>query len=241
MYLNLQPVDKDKHSKFKFKTISNFLFAAQTVSVPITVAEVSKAALYYPVVFSAAGEEGGQLQYAMPRAVFSFVAECNPFINKKGTWLASYVPAHIRRYPFALSAVGDTDKYALMLDVESPNIKKRGGDLLFDEDGKLSPALERAQSFAKKYHQDVLLTRSMMIELEKSNVLVPYQFAIGNKENPRRIRGFRVVDPKRLAALDDVTLAGWVRNGVMSLVFAHMISMDNVRKIVDLQAEALKS
>jgi len=239
MFSNLQPLDKNKHAKLKFKPVSNFSFAAQIISAPLTANELTAASKYYPVVFSSGDQADSSSAPAVPLAVFSFVADSNPFVDAQGEWSVPYIPTYLRRYPFAMAAVGESDKYALMLDLDSVQLKADDGELLFGDDGKPSPVLERAQDFLKKYQHAVISTRELMGELEKTNVLVPYQFAVGHKENPKKIRGFRVIDTKRLAALDDEILAAWVRNGVMSLIYSHLASMFNIKTVINLQADLL--
>jgi len=239
MYSNLQPVDKNKHAELKFNPVSGFSFASQVLSAPLVATELAAASKDYPVVFSSRDESDPLSNKTMPLAIFSFVSGENPFINSQGEWSAQYIPAYIRSYPFATAAVGETDQYALMVDLDSVHFKSDEGKLLFDDKGKPSAVLEQSQKFLEKHRRAVLSTLKLMEQLEKAEVLVPYQFTIGNKEHPRNIRGFQVIDTKKLAALDDATLAAWVRNGVMSLIFSHLASMSNVKKIVNLQSDLL--
>jgi hypothetical protein len=240
MYSNLQCVDSKAHATLKFKEIEDFSFMEQKGTSPLTVSEMAMASKFYPIVFSANTKKDGSGKQAVPMAVFSFVPKTNPFITNKGKWTVPFIPAHVRRYPFALAPVQNSNNFALMIDVDAPNLIKRGGELLFDQDGNPANILKNAKSFLMRYQRDVALTAALMAQLEEADVLVPYQFSLGDKDNARKIRGFRVVDQKKIAALDDSTLAQWVRNGLMSLVFAHISSMDNVRTIVESQAESLK-
>ena len=239
MFSNLQPLDKSKHAKLKFKPVSDFSFAAQTISAPLTANELTAASKYYPVVFSSAGQDEPSSSPSVPLAIFSLVADTNPFVNAEGDWSVPYIPAYLRRYPFAMAVTGESDKYALMIDLDSAHVKGDDGEFLFGDDSKPSPVLEQAQDFLKKHQRAVRSTQDLMEQLEKADVLVPYQFAVGKKENPRKIRGFRVVDTKKLAALDDATLAAWVRNGLMSLIYSHLASMANIKTVVNLQSELL--
>ena len=73
-------------------------FAAQTNSVPIAMEEVPDAALFYPCVFI---EREGT--HAMT-ALLGLRAQHNLFVGPDRQWVAdTYVPAHVRRYPFALA------------------------------------------------------------------------------------------------------------------------------------------
>jgi hypothetical protein len=41
------------------------------------------------------------------------------------------------------------------------------------------------------------------------------------------VKDLLVVNPEKLYALDDLTLAAWVRSGLMGIVMAHLHSLDN--------------
>ncbi len=47
-----------------------------------------------------------------------------------------------------------------------------------------------------------------------------------------KVDGFLSVDEKQLAKLGDADLLAMHRNGVMGLVYAHLVSMGNLRKLV---------
>ena len=53
-----------------------------------------------------------------------------------------------------------------------------------------------------------------------------------------KVDGFLSVDEKQLAKLGDVDLLALHRNGVMGLVYAHLVSMGNLRKLVQWRIDA---
>lgn len=123
MYINPQVLDKKQHRDLKFKPVNDFSFAAQTVSVPLLWDEISAAARCYPIVFPLAETPD---KAVMPQALLSLVAGHNAFVSDKGAWEAGcYVPAHVRRYPFMLAEV-KKGQFAVMIDMESPQVKKKG-------------------------------------------------------------------------------------------------------------------
>lgn len=235
MYINPQVLDKKQHRDLKFKPVNDFSFAAQTVSVPLLWDEISAAARCCPIVFPLAETPD---KAVMPQALLSLVAGHNAFVSDKGAWEAGcYVPAHVRRYPFMLAEV-KKGQFAVMIDMESPQVKKRGGDPLFDEDGKPQALLRKVQVFLKKSQTGVNQTADIVRQLQEADVLVPYRFTVGPKQAPKNIRGFSVVDMKKVKALSDEVLARWVREGVMALIMAHLNSLERVMDLVRRQ-EAL--
>ena len=64
------------------------------------------------------------------------------FRHVNGRWLASYVPAQLRAYPFSLQPIkGKSNEFTLMLDEDAQQLKA-GEEKLFDG-GKLHPAAQR--------------------------------------------------------------------------------------------------
>ncbi len=48
------------------------------------------------------------------------------------------------------------------------------------------------------------------------------------------VNGFKVVDREKLNALSDDILADWVRKGIISLIDAHLKSLDNIQALFDI-------
>ena len=99
MFKNLETLDAENHKNLRFAPANDFSFAAELSSAPLSASEVMEAARAFPIVFTTDGP-------LLPMALMSVEEGKNVFINENGEWQASYVPAHIRRYPFIL---GDTD------------------------------------------------------------------------------------------------------------------------------------
>ena len=229
----LEQIDSERHKGLRFAPAPDFRFAADLASAPLGASEVLEAAKHYVIVFSTDGP-------LLPLALLSLKEGANAFVDPAGKWLAPYVPAHVRRYPFILGNTDDAATFAIMFDREAPHFTGEGGELLYGEDGARGPALEAALALLKVFQQEVTATEKLLepvtqvLTMQRLDITV----ADGIKAS---IDGLRAVDRDKMAALDDATLAGWVRGGLMALIDAHLASLGNMKALAERQRVGTES
>ncbi len=229
MFKNLEPIDVAVHKDIRLQPIDGLAYADDVSSTPLSATEMALAARYFPIVFPDA-------EPMMPVALMSLNPGENAFVGTDGKWLVDYVPAHIRRYPFILGITETSDKFAIMIDRDAPHISLDQGERLYDDDGEMTPALTKAVEFLKLFQQESVATSQMIRPLVDKNMLIEQTYTITRDDGKEMsYNGLRVVDAARISSLDDQTLAEWVRSGLMGLVYAHLNSIDNIRKLANLQ------
>ncbi len=236
MFVKPEPLDKSKHADFKFSPVKSFKFAKGQPSAPIPAGEMIEAARHFAIVFPE-GTEKGKL---LPQALFSMRAGENAFVQKDGGWAAPYIPAHIRRYPFILGELEEPGKFTIMMDVEAPQFKGKKGEPLFvKKEGsaelEASDVIVQAREFLGRFQQELAATSNLMEPLAEKDILVSRSVEVKVDDREAKLSGFRVVDPEKLAKLDDAVLGEWTRSGLLSIVYAHLHSLGNVRELVRLQ------
>src|SRR6218665_3594103 len=135
LYGNLVPLDREAHKNLRVKPDQPLLKAVtEQNSLFLTVVEFAEACKEYPIVFVRIGDAApadGSKPVVAPLAVLGLKAGSNLFV-KDGKWTANYVPAYLRRYPFAMARLEqDTDTMALCFDSEWPGFSETEGSLLF--------------------------------------------------------------------------------------------------------------
>ena len=229
MFKNLDPLDVAVHKDIRIKPIDGLKYAAGVSSAPLSATEIGMAARYFPIVFP-------DSEPLMPVALMSLKPDENAFVGADGKWLVDYVPAHIRRYPFILGTTETSDTFAIMIDRDAPHINLDQGERLYDDDGEMTPALTKAVEFLKMFQQESVATSQMIQPLVDKNMLIDQTYMITRDDGKEAsYNGLRVVDAERISSLDDETLAAWVRSGLMGLIYAHLNSIDNIRKLANLQ------
>lgn len=209
-------------------------FAQSTNAVPIQLAEFALAARQYPIVFGGGADP-------VPVVVLGSARQSNLHVDEDGEWREGYyVPAYVRRYPFipitggqgGMSLGIDTACDRYVADCSDDNEAMR----LFDDDGKAAPFVREAMRLCAEYNDAHAVTAGFCEALHEAGLLAP---ATLQMVDGRRMRGFRAVDAKALAALDDATVLDWWRKGWMDAIALHRASQQNWSTLVRLGAETV--
>ena len=227
-YRALQPLNSQMHSGWRLKG-GDASFAAKTPFVPIVVGELAAAARSYPVVFAA--------DSAQPVVVLGLEKQ-NLFIDD-GQWASdAYVPAYVRRYPFAFIATVNPEGFALAVDSGSERIADGGteGAALFEE-GKPSELTRQALGFCNAFQADAAATKAFTDALKAQDLLIDRR-ADATLPDGRKLglEGFQVVDAEKFTKLPDAIILEWHNNGYLAWVYFHLASLDRFQTLLSRQA-----
>ncbi len=126
-YQKPEPLNAARHRGLKLTAEDpDFSFAAGTNSIPLAVAEFPRAALDFPIVFA-----GQPDKVASPIVIVGLKSNENIFVDGKGAWLASYIPAFVRRYPFVLAEQPGSKELTVMIDVAYKGFSVERGPAYF--------------------------------------------------------------------------------------------------------------
>ncbi len=220
LYTNPVPLDAARDRDLGLRARADLGFTRSLHAVPVNALEMVDAAAHYPLVFSPDAS-------ATPVAVLGLVEKENLFLDGQGAWQQNaYIPAYIRRYPFLLATLNDTDQMALCVD-QAPGVcdTASGTEPFFDESGAPTPLTRGALEFCQSFHAATLATREFSAALEASGILVARSAEIPLADGTsRRFSGFRVIDPEKWAALPDEVVLTWRRQGWLAPVHAGLFS-----------------
>lgn len=227
LYRSIEPLDPVRHGDLAISPDVNFDFARRTHIVPLTAVEFVPAARHYPILFN-------DDEALSPVALVGVEARRNLFIETDGHWAEGcYMPAFVRRYPFALLRAGEGAKSELQLcvDRDAPMLAPGEGAPLFAE-GRASPLLAKVMRFNISYAREMARTRAFTEACRAQDLLVPraVDFAAGEGRS-LKIRGFRVIDDDRLRNLPDAVVIDWWRKGYLPLALAHLGSLGNFGRL----------
>lgn len=218
------------HADWRVQAENNYKFAEQANAVLITAIEFALVASEYPIVFV---EQGGNIQ---PVALLGLKPGQNLYINDKHAWDANYIPAYVRRYPFILA--GDQNKvdttYTVCIDESFAGFNRKSGEPLFAEKGKFSPYLERVIAFLKDFQAQGLATEAFCKKLKKLDLLEPMQANISSEKGEDfSVAGFMIISMDRLKARKPLEVMDLVKSDEMGLIYRHISSMSNFKKLTD--------
>jgi len=226
-YELVTPISLSRHADWSVAPITDFSFAAETNSVPVTIPEFLLASQEYPIVFTLDGEE------AVPVAILGFDKDAGLFVNEKG-WDARYVPAFVRRYPFVFSTSEDGQTYTLCIDEACTAIDRKGdkGDRLFDG-AERTAYLSRMLDFVNAYQAEHQRTRAFGKLLASLGVLEPHEARVTRPGGGQSsLSGFHVVNREKLRELPAEKLAELVKTDAAELIYLHLQSVANFEKLV---------
>ncbi len=227
MFQSLEIINPQKHANLTYKSVPGYAHARKLTSAPLSASEMPAAARHFPILFPRAGR-------LVPVALFGLQRDASLFVDDKGGWMADYVPAHIRRYPFILGQTGEEHRFVVMIDRAAPHFASGEGEALF-ADGQVvaGGVLERAKTFLGRYQGELERTEKLVQPLEEHGVLIERQFTMSRGgKNEIAVQGFRQVDETRVAALSDAVLGQWVRSGLMAIVISHLHALSNAQRMV---------
>ena len=227
-YKDLMPLSSVDHANFRARALDKADFLIDQHAVPLTSDEFISASRYYPIVFSAGDNP-------VPLALMGLNEGVNTFVDAEGKLINPvYVPAYVRRYPFMLAKLRpDTDELSLCFDPTSGAVGEfEEGDALF-ENGEPTEPTKAVLEFCKNFEEAGQRTGQFIEELQKADLLMDGEVAIQpeGSDKPFIYRGFKMVDENKLRELRGDVLRKMMQNGMLSLIFAHLFSLQLMREI----------
>lgn len=232
MYGELAPLDREAHKNLKLDTAKAVVGqVADQNSVFLAAVEFADACREYPVVFVRAGEGADGKPQIAPLAVLGLKPGSNLFVDGD-KWTGNYVPAYVRRYPFAMARLdGNANTLAVCIDSKWAGFNEATGEALF-KDGEPTEFLQNARAFLENFEQEAERTRLICNLLVELDLLQDMRFEAtlpgGEKID---VEGFLAVDEKKYSELPDDKVLQLHRNGLIALIEMHRLSMSNMNRL----------
>lgn len=238
LYKNVTALSRDTHKSLKLDPVTGFEVAAKTHWVPTAGVELYQAAHHYPVVFVNENHNGDIT--TTPLLLLGLEAGRNDFVASDYSWKKGcYIPAFIRRYPFVIAAANkDASEFTLCFDSSFPGFNKKKGKALFTKEGKNSEFLEETLQFMNGFNIEMKRTREFVDLLNKHLLLEKCAAQIVSSTNVAfNVQDFLVVSEKKLANLDGEALVELNQKGYLGWITAHLMSLSNLPKLLDMHLE----
>lgn len=223
-----QPVvlERDQHKGLRIKA-GDALFAENSQAVPLVVTEFPDACLEYPIVFSKS--TSGQW---LALALTGLTAGSNAFVDGKGKWLARYVPASIRRYPFIL-AEGADKELSLAADLSAPQLGQ-DGEALFDDQGQPTDMTRNVMNLLGQFQEQAKLTEAVVQKFEEAGLLIQQNLEVrlGDGRNAV-VEGVWIIDENKMRELPDDKILAWFKGGELTAMNTQMLSLRNLVPLLE--------
>jgi hypothetical protein len=228
-FRNPAPLDPARHAGRGLPRSATYGFARAVNAIPISLAEVPVAAVWYPVVF--ADQAGTQ-----PVAVVGLRADENLYVDAEGRWLqGAYVPAYVRCYPFILAQGPDMPGATLCVD-DTPEALPVGGRALF-EDGEPTSLVTAAIAFCEEFRAAQTANGAFTEAMVRHGLLAPRTATARlGPDRELQLGGFLTVDETAFRALPDEVFLEFRRRGWLPALYAQIASAMNWTRLADLSA-----
>jgi hypothetical protein len=223
-YESVVPLSVQRHQDWSLDKRKDYAFAGHSNSVPLTAVEFPAAAAEYAIVFTGTGEA------IYPAVILGLKPDENLYLDTHGKWDASYIPAFVRRYPFAFSRSKDEGRLILCIDEHYAGWNREGrGEHLFESNAERTGYLNETIKLLENYQAQSTRTQAFCQKLKALGLLEPmtarFKLPSGDKA---ALSGFMAIDRDKLKGLSGETLAELSRVGELELLYIHLQSMRNL-------------
>jgi hypothetical protein len=233
LYNDLVPLSSEQHATWGTKALDGAHFLKGVHAVPVVIDEFVQIQRTFPIIFAAADNP-------VPLALMGLNEGVNVFLDDDGKFSQPlYVPAYVRRYPFMLAQLGQNpQELSLCFDPTSGAVGPDGEVTKLFENGQPSEGTKGILSFCETFEEGAQRTGAFVRELQSLDLLMDGEVSIQAEgaDQPHVYRGFKMVNEEKLRELRGDQLRKMVQNGMLTLIMAHLFSLDLMRDIYGRQA-----
>jgi hypothetical protein len=156
-------------------------------------------------------------------------------VDAAGKWAASYIPAIIRRYPFALTKGAEEDRYVVCVDEGSELISDTEGAPMFDEAGNPTQVIENVKRYLGELQQMDMIAQDFTRFLVQNNLLTPLNMRVNAANQIRNITGCYVINEERLNNFSDAKFLELRQKRYLPAIYAHLLSLPQIERLANLK------
>jgi len=240
---NFVNLDRVAHRNLRVVEEQAFSVCKDLTSCPVSLNEIARLVLEYPIVF-AKNDANGQFVCV---ALFGVSPEKNLFWEN-GRWNSHTVPMNVGRQPFfvALSepAGGDpaTQQATACIDLDNPGVRETDGEPLFDGNGEYSPYLRHKMNLLAQLVDGEQHSKLFTAKAEQLGLIHAIQLELKMPgAEPRKFSGLYSIDERKLRNLDAATVAELNGNGYLHAMYAMLSSLGHLQILARRAAAAIRS
>ncbi len=164
----------------------------------------------------------------------------NLFIDKHGDWQQQvYVPASVRRFPFYAVAAGDDPKVEKTLVMVDESALVSSDEPFFDRHGEATAKWKSNEVFIADLGAADKQTSMFAARMAELGLLEAFDAQVNpQQQDSLHVTGMYRINEDRLNRLAAKTVRELMVKGEMSRIYAHLISLENFAKLLDLSAAA---
>jgi len=230
------PLAKDKHANLKVIDSGDYSRYKNQNLIPIVVRDFYTLSSEFPLVFVTNAES----KDFMPVAIMGFRDGENLYCQEE-PFPAQVIPLGFGNAPFAIAAADENrDQFVVLVDEESPLVSETEGNALFTEDGEKTEYTEARVEGLVRAAQEREQTIQVCKLLKEKDLLATQQVQLQHRPDGQRynIDGIYTVNEEKLNALSDEDFLELRKIGLLSMIYAHLTSLQQLRRVSERQYAA---
>ncbi len=224
----VEPITQSQHGKRRWRRPQNFSFAARNAFVVLGAEELPKAvAMLVPFAFARVAGDMAAV------AVLGLRPGENVLVAPDGRWVGHYIPAAVRCYPFSVARSAD-GREVLCFNEDSGLVSQdKNDEPFFDEEGKPSPSVQQALTFAQQVRMSLKACGQFARALDAAGVLSPW--VLDRPANRPKVE-VTCVNEALLNALPDDKFIELKASGALAAAYCQLLSMQHFAIIKEIAA-----
>jgi hypothetical protein len=231
--INMTPLDSTKHKNLRIKVDRSYSHVGQQNMIPLLASEFISASTNFPIVFVKQQDTG---QFKSVGLLGLNAGENLIFADNQVR--TNYIPANIKRYPFAAGAkTADESEMMLCIDENSVLLNEKEGVEIFDENGKPSKATQQVTEFLTDILTKDAATDIFITFLVEHDLLQPAEVKLTlGEEGVRQLQGLYKVDEEALDELTDAEALTLYKRKYFAAIYAHLASLNQFQRLLQIKS-----
>jgi hypothetical protein len=231
----LHAITLAQHSNKSWKKPTDALFAKEHNVVSLVWNEIPQAMQQFPLAIMS-NQGGYQLV-----AVLGLKPSMCAVVTEAGRWLADYVPAQLRHYPFKL-AHHKAGGFVLCVDHASGLIQENStGQPFIGTDKVLTAEIKAIGEQLIKLERERKNMSAQISKLAELKLLEPWPLQVKHEEQQWQIAGLQRINETALNAVTADVLKELQSNGSLTVCYAQLLSMLNMQRIARWTTQKLQA
>lgn len=221
---NIQAITRERHASQRWKRNPNYNFAASDALSFLVVQELPKAMQHLPIAFLATGGT------FTPVALQGLKPGKNLFVNQNGQWVAGYIPAAYRSYPFVLANTED-GKQVLCFNEDSGLLSSTEGENFFSEGDQPSKAVGEVFAFLNQITVNRQSTQGICALLQKHSLIQPWPIKLQSADGEQAVEGLFRIDEAAMNQLPAEAFMELRNAGALVPAYCQLLSMQHLQTL----------
>ena len=216
----MKPITPKTHADKRWQKHSSYALAKQNALVPLTLMDLSRAAVEMPIVLF---KQKGEYHLA---ALLGTDRNNNLFVDSEGNWQGNYVPALLKGHPFRMVKSKDGG-FVLCVDEDSGLVGDKGSKFV-DEEGNPTQKVQAIGKFLRQAEQSRRAAVKACKTLDDSGLIQPVP----------KMQGLYQIDRKNLGQIPEENLPDLHKSWALFVAHCQIISRQHLKKLEQMAKES---